>query len=53
MILWGLAFLALLAAVWQAGVRWKRWPSYALGALPLALVLFVWFEQIDRWMPAR
>lgn len=53
MVLWGLAFFALLAAVWQAGVRWKKLPSYAIGALPLALVLFVWFEQIDRWMPAR
>jgi sortase A len=52
-ILWGLLFFALLAGVWQAAVRWKRWPSYAIGALPLVLVLYVWFENLDRWMPAR
>jgi sortase A len=52
-ILWGLAFFALLAAVWQLSLRWRRWPAYAVGALPLLVVMYVWFENVDRWMPAR
>jgi sortase A len=52
-ILWGLVFLGLLSLVWQASIRWRRWPCYAIGAVPLAVVLFLWFEQIDRWLPAR
>jgi sortase A len=52
-ILWGLLFFALLAGVWQLSLRWRRWPAYAAGALPLLLVMYVWFENLDRWMPAR
>jgi sortase A len=52
-ILWGLAFFAALAGVWQLSQRWYRWPAYAAGALPLVVVLYVWFENLDRWMPAR
>jgi sortase A len=52
-ILWGLLFFVLLAGVWQASLRWRRWPAYAAGALPLLVVLYVWFENLDRWMPAR
>jgi sortase A len=52
-ILWGLVFVALLAAIWQLGLRWRRVPACALGAVPMVIVLFSWFEQLDRWMPAR
>ena len=52
-ILWGLVFFALLVGVWQASLRWRRWPAYAAGALPLLFVMYVWFENLDRWMPAR
>jgi sortase A len=52
-ILWGIGFLALLAAVWQVARRWNRWATYAIGALPLVFVLYIWFENLDRWMPAR
>jgi sortase A len=52
-ILWGLLFFALLAGVRQASRRWQRWPAYGLGLLVLAPVLYVWFENLDRWMPAR
>jgi sortase A len=52
-ILWGLLFFAMLAGVWQASLRWQRWASYGIGAIPLLVVLYVWFENVDRWMPAR
>ena len=52
-ILWGLFFFVLLAGVWYASLRWKRWPSYAIGTLPLLFVMYVWFENLDRWLPAR
>ncbi len=52
-LVWGLVFLAALGGIWQLSLRWRRWPAYALGAVPLALVVFAWFEQLDRWMPAR
>lgn len=52
-MLWGLTFFALLAAVWVAATRWKRWPSYAIGLLPALFVMYLWFENLDRWLPAR
>jgi sortase A len=52
-ILWGLLFFALLAGVWQLSLRWRRWPAYGAGLIPLVVVLYIWFENVDRWMPAR
>ncbi len=52
-LLWGLVFVTLLAGVWQLARGWRRIPAYAVGAVPMVIVLFSWFEQIDRWMPAR
>ncbi len=52
-LLWGVVFLALLAGVWQLSRRWRRWPAYAVGVVPMVIVMFSWFEQLDRWMPAR
>jgi sortase A len=52
-ILWGLLFFTILAGVWWQSQRSRRWPTYAIGALPLLIVLYVWFENLDRWMPAR
>ena len=49
----GLAFFALLAAVWQLSIRWRRWPVYAMAVVPVGLVMFTWFEHLDRWLPAR
>jgi sortase A len=52
-LLWGLVFVLLLAVLWKLGLRWRRWHAYAVGVVPMLIVLFSWFEQLDRWMPAR
>ena len=48
-----MVFLLLLAGIWQLSVGWKRVPAYLVGAVPMVITLFAWFEQLDRWMPAR
>jgi len=52
-LVWGLVFFAMLAGVWRLSICWRRWPAYAVAVVPMAIVLFSWFEQLDRWMPAR
>lgn len=52
-LLWSLVFVTLLAGVCQLARGWRRIPAYAVGAVPMVIVVFSWFEQIDRWMPAR
>lgn len=52
-ILWGLLFFAIYGGVWVVSNRWRRWPTYAIGAIPLLVTMYVWFENLDRWMPAR
>jgi len=51
-IRWG----AVLAAVWLAfyvlSRRWRRWPSYLLGAPVFGVVLFVFFGALTEALPA-
>ncbi|WP_419917612.1 sortase [Candidatus Poriferisocius sp.] len=51
-ILWGLAALAVWFAALFAGYRWRRFPAYALSALPFLVVLFMAFWHIDRIIPS-
>jgi len=52
-IRWG----AVTAAVWLAfyvlSRRWRRWPSYLLGAPVFALSLFVFFGALTEALPAN
>ena len=50
---WGFLVAAFLIAVGRSTRRWGRVRSWALSALPLALVVFVFFEHLDRMLPAR
>lgn len=50
--LWMLAALALWLLVALVGKRWRKWPAYAVGIVPFAVLLFTSFEQIDRLLPA-
>jgi hypothetical protein len=45
--------VAVYLAIWLLGRAWRRWPVYLLGAPVLAVVLFVFFEQVARLFPAN
>lgn len=51
-ILWGT--LAVLAYVGfkELAQRWRRWPSIAIGIVPVVLLMGASFEKIDRFLPA-
>lgn len=50
-LLWGFATAGTAAVIWLAGRRWRRWPAYALGVVPFLIVLFVFFENLNRLLP--
>ncbi|MCU1378560.1 MAG: sortase family protein LPXTG-site transpeptidase [Acidimicrobiales bacterium] len=50
---WGFlaAFVGLLT--WLAARRWRKLPAYLLGGAAFLVVLFVFFENISRLLPAN
>ena len=50
--LWFVATAILWGAVWLIGTRWRRWPSTAIGILPVLGCLFVAFSYLDRVLPS-
>lgn len=52
-ILWGTFAAAIWAAGWVLGRRWRRLPAYAVAAIPFLLVLFVFYENVSRLLPAN
>jgi hypothetical protein len=40
-------------ATWFAARRWKRWPAYLAGGVVFLVVLFVFFENVSRLLPAN
>ena len=50
--LWFAATAILWGAVWLIGTRWRRWPSTAIGILPVLGCLFVAFSYLDRALPS-
>jgi sortase A len=51
-VLWGLLAALVFAAIWAAGHWWRRVPAYLLGAPIFLVVLFVFFENFSRLLPA-
>jgi sortase A len=51
--LWALACLLVALATWFAARRWKRWPAYLAGGVVFLVVLFVFFENVSRLLPAN
>jgi sortase A len=52
-ILWGALAALVLGLMWFAGHRWKRWPAYLVGIPVFLVVLFVFFENFSRLLPAN
>jgi sortase A len=52
-VLWGLLAALVALGVWFAGRRWKRWVAYLLGAPVFLVVLFVFYENVARLLPAN
>jgi sortase A len=51
-VLWGLAAALVFAAAWAAGHWWRRLPAYVVGAPIFLVVLFIFFENFSRLLPA-
>jgi sortase A len=52
-VLWGLLAAAIWFGAWALGKRWRKWPAYALGTPVFLVVLFVFFENVSRVLPAN
>ena len=52
-LLWGAVVAAVAFLIWLLGRLWRRWPVYLLGTPVFLFVLFVFFENISRLLPAN
>jgi hypothetical protein len=52
-LLWGLLAGLVWLATWMVSKRWRRWPSYFAGTPVFLVVLFVFFENFSRLLPAN
>jgi len=52
-VAWGAAAAGVWAAAAIVARRWRRWPAYATAVVPFAVVLFLFFEQVARLLPAN
>jgi sortase A len=52
-IAWGGLAALIWALTWWVSRWWKRWAAYLLGAPLFLLVLFVFFENFSRLLPAN
>jgi sortase A len=51
-VIWGLIAALVLTAIWAAGHWWRRLPSYVIGIPIFLIVLFLFFENFSRLLPA-
>ena len=51
-IAWGAAALVAYLVFNELGKRWRRWPSVAIGIVPVVILMGLSFEKIDRFLPA-
>ena len=50
---WGVLVAIFMVAIGRSTRRWGRLRSWAASAIPLLLVVFVFFQHLDRMLPAR
>ena len=52
-IQWGVLAAAVFFGTWYIARRWRRWPAYLMGAPVFLLVLFFFYENVARLLPAN
>ncbi len=52
-IAWGVAAALVGILIWLVGRFWRRWPAYLLGTPVFLVVLFFFFENFSRLLPAN
>ncbi|MFN2608490.1 MAG: class E sortase [Acidimicrobiales bacterium] len=52
-IAWGALAALIWAAAWWLARSWRRWPAYLIATPVFLLVLFVFFENFSRLLPAN
>jgi sortase A len=50
---WAFAATLLALGIWLLARRWRKWWAYVLGAPLFLVVLFVFFENVARLLPAN
>lgn len=50
---WGLALLAVGGAWWWLFHRYRRWTTWVVGVIPFLVVLFFFFANFERVLPAN
>ncbi len=51
--LWGLLAGLIWLAAWAIGQSWRKWPAYFIATPFFLLVLFIFFENVSRLLPAN
>jgi sortase A len=52
-IQWGLVAAVVFFGAWYFSRRWRRWPAYLIGTPIFLFVLFFFFENVARLLPAN
>jgi sortase A len=52
-LLWGLLAGLIWLAAWAIGQSWRKWPAYAIATPFFLVVLFIFFENVSRLLPAN
>lgn len=52
-LFWGLLAALIWVGAWIFSKRWRKWPSYFIAAPFFFVVLFVFFENFARLLPAN
>ena len=50
---WGTAVAMAWLSTWALSKLWLRWPSFAIGAPVIIVLLFLFFENFSRLLPAN
>jgi len=52
-VMLGIACALIWVAVWLLGKLWRKWPAYVVGLPVFLVVLFFFFENFSRLLPAN